>query len=365
MIPALSALKGYFTQRPQRKNAEGAEKSLYPAQCNQIRDNFHRMFRNKMKKIALLSILLLSVIGLSAQGEADKNSSYPSGLILTIRTDKPRYAVGEEVRVTLTWENPTKKKQKLATSPMTGHVLVFNKDTNQEVVYNGMWACGTGSTQVIAARDKFQVDNVLNAFIYPDRDLTKPGRYVVRLNSGSCCRDEPGPSAEFEVVRLDEEALREEREKAANGDKLAVQVLAAHGDASAVPVLGQLVKSSEEQTRRMAYQALLILNTEESMAILGERANAQIPVHERMSLVRSLVEMKPEPKASLIPFMLTLLKDPFVGGTSTTQKPGEKPRTFKLYIFRRNASLILKRFNIDAQVVEEEEVIEPVANKKQ
>lgn len=309
-----------------------------------------------MKHIALILILLTGFAGVSAQSRAN-------GLIFTLRTDRERYALGENVMVSSVWENTSKKKVKIPTSPMIGHVRVFDDESKQEVQYHGIYACGTAGTQTIPAGEKFQVDNILNYFLYPDYDLTKPGRYTVRLDRGSCCTDEAGPQASFEIVRLDEEALKRKREKALGGDETALQILSTHGDESVVPVLGDLVKSPNEKTRQIVYQALLILNTEKSMHILGEAATAKLQVIEKQTLLMSLREMKPLPNPSLIPYLRKLLEDDYVGGYIISQKPGEPPKKYKLYTVRKAAVSVLKRFNIDVQVVEEEEMKENVGGR--
>ncbi len=305
-----------------------------------------------MKQITLIIILLLGGISLSAQETVKKDP-----LQLSVATDKTRYALGETVNYVITWQNISKKKIKMETSPSMGMVSVFDAETGKELRYTGGIACGYSSYRPLAAGEKFEIKGQLNNFIYSNFDLTKPGRYAISLGSSYNGFDPKSErTALFEIVGLDAAALESGREKAVAGDLNALQILAAHGDDKVVNSLAEIIKNGNEETRRTVYQALMMLNTEDSMRILAETATTNLPPLEKSFILSLIYEMKAAPNPSVIPSMRKLLDDNWVNGTMTLQPPNEAPKKYKLYTIRKYAYMILKRFNIEAPTVYEEEV---------
>lgn len=307
-----------------------------------------------MKQIILVLIFLAGGVSAFAQEPIAENSTESkNALQFRIKTDKPRYALGETVGFVMTWQNTSKKDYEMPMSPSMDIVSVFNAETKKELQYKGGIACGEISYKTLAAGEKVEIRSVLNNFIYPNFDLTSPGRYTIKLGSSD---SNSGRDASFEIFRLDETALETEREKAVGGDKNALQILAAHGDDKVVISLAEIIKNGNEETRRTVYQALVMLNTENSMRILAETATTNLPPLEKTAILRSIYEMKAEPNPSVIFYMRKLLDDNWVNGTMTSQAPNESPKTYKLYTIRKYAYLILKRFNIETPTVYEEEV---------
>jgi len=307
-----------------------------------------------MKQIILIFIFLAGCVSVFSQESVTENTTESkNALQFTITTDKTRYALGETVGFVMTWKNTSKKNYEMPMSPSMGIVSVFNAETNYAVPYRGAIACGEISYKTLAVGEKFEIRSELNNFIYPNFELTSPGRYTIKLGSSDSNSER---DASFEIFRLDETGLEAEREKATAGDKKALQILAAHGDDKVVNSLAEIIKNGNEEMRRTVYQALVMLNTENSMRILAETATTNLPPLEKTAILRSILEMKAEPNPSVIFYMRKLLDDNWVNGTMTSQAPNEPPKTYKQYTIRKYAYFILKRFNIEAPTVYEEEV---------
>lgn len=326
-----------------------------------------------MRIIFLSAIFLLCFSFVFAQNKDEKTKG--SDLQFTLSTDKPRYALGETVTVTLTWKNTGKKELKIETSTMMGAVSVFDETEKKVVPYRGMIACGTGGELKIPAGEKFELQNVPNYFLFPNYDLTKPGRYLIKAGLSNESDEEAwkndgtGNSSALtaiEIFRLDASALEAEREKAAAGNKRAIQILAAHRDESLIFSLAELAKSTDEEMRKFVYRALLVINTDNSLRLLAETAaTGKIPGWEKTGILRDLLEMKPLPNPVIIPSLERLLKDDYVGGyTSTVPQAGETPRRYKEYTVRKMAYFILQKLGTEPhpEVILQEEV--PLEDKK-
>ena len=319
-----------------------------------------------MKSLLLALLFILFATSSWAQNQIASESADPSGLSFNLRTDKDRYVLGEPVIVTLSWQNATDKDFEVMTTTMMDAVSVYNEEAKKDLPYRGMIACGSAGFKNIAAQEKFELRNVINDFLFPNFDLTKPGRYQVKSTYSSSDFEKRknfwtgqiSSAATFDIIRLDELSLNREREKAIAGNKLALQILAAHGDEVIVSSLAELIKSSDKETRERVYRTLLILNTENTIRMLAEAATANIPPQEKLSILVSLHDIKPTPNAVVISYMEKLLDDSYVGGYSTTQNEGEAPRKYKQYTVRKWAYFVLKKLNIETQVVYEEEMKE-------
>lgn len=325
-----------------------------------------------MKQIILTTILLTGFISSFAQNQNNLEPAASTGLSFTLLTNKDRYALGERIIVTLTWQNTTNKDFEIRMTPMIDGVSVYDEETKKELPYRGMIICGGGANKNITASEKFELQNAVNDFLYPNFDLTKPGRYTVKSTYSSnniekrknFWTGQLSSTATFEVFRLDEATLNRIREKAVAGDKQALQVLAAHGDEIIIPTLAELIKSKDKDIRETVYQALLIINTDNSIRLLAEATNANIPPQEKLNILRALFEAKPTPNPVVIPYMEKLLTDNYVGAHSTTNNEGEPSRRFKQFTVRKWAYYVLQKLNIETQVVYEEEVKEEAVKDK-
>lgn len=321
-----------------------------------------------MKQIILITILLAGFIISFAQNQINLVAVAPTSLNFTIHTNKDRYALGEKFIVTLIWQNTTNKDFEMSMTSMMDGVSIYDEETKKDLPYGGVIVCGGGVNKNIAASEKLELQNVVNDFLFPKFDLTKLGRYTVKSTYSSnniekrkdFWTGQLTATASFEVYRLDERALNQIREKAAAGDKHTIQVLAAHSDEIIIPSLAELIKNKDKEVRETVYQALLMINNDNSIRLLAEATTSNMPPQEKLRILMALSETKPMPNPVIIPYMEKLLTDNYVGGHSTTNNEGESPRRFKQYTVRKWAYYVLKKLNIEMQVVYEEEVKEEV-----
>lgn len=335
-----------------------------------IRSNQARAKRNKfgflaISKFAIMLNRLFLLLFLTVLVQAAVFAQAGS-LGFTIRTDKERYVLGEPVNVTITWQNVTDKNFEIATHTMMEAVSVFDEAAKKELQYRGVIACGKGGRKKLAAGEKMQLQNVLNHFLFPNYDLNTPGRYSVKSSYSSNNFDKQKDfwtgqvtaSATFEIVKLDEDELNSIRERALEGDKQALQILAAHQDETIVPALAGLIKTSNKELRETIYRALFVINTDVSVRVLPEILASKIPPEEKLIILRSLHDMKPSPNPVIIPYLEKMLSDDYVGGYVGTQKEGEPPKRYKVYTIRKWASFTLKKLGIETNTVFEEEIAE-------
>lgn len=306
-------------------------------------------------------LLLILAISVHMTSLAQEN---PLGF--SIRTDKERYILGETVSVTITWQNITDKDFEIATHTMMEAVTLFDETAKKELQYRGWIACGKGGRQKLVAGGKMQLQNVLNHFLFPNYDLNKPGRYSVTSSYSSNNFDKQKDfwtgqviaSATFEIVRLDDDELNLIRDRALEGDKQALQILAAHHDETIVSALSGLIKTNDKELRETIYRALLMINTDASVRVLAEILASRILPEEKLNILRSLHDMKPSPNPVIIPFLEKMLTDDYIGGYFSTQNEGEPPRRYKVYIIRKWTSFTLKKLGIETNTVYEFEVPE-------
>lgn len=332
------------------------------------------MIEVKHEKIIFIIFLLAGFTNSFAQNQVNSESVTSTDLGFTVHTNKDRYALGEPIIVTLTWQNKTDKDFEMRMTTMMNAVSIYDEETKKDLSYLGFIVCGSGANKIIAAREKFEIQNNVNDFLFPNYELTKPGRYTVRSSYSSnniekrknFWTGKVSAAATFEVFRLDEATLDQIRDKAITGDKLALQILAAHGDEIVIPSLAELAKSKDQTIRERVYRTLLTINTENSIRLLAEMTTANIPPQEKLGIIMSFYYTKPMPNPVVIPYMEKLLTDNYFDFATLTDREGEPPRRFKYYIIRKRAHEVLKKLNIEIPVIYEEEIKEEqVSNKSQ
>jgi HEAT repeat protein len=120
-----------------------------------------------------------------------------------------------------------------------------------------------------------------------------------------------------------------------------------------LPCWIKLTKNDQINVRKLAYQALANMGSDESLRALAEAAVVEPVSMEKVNILFLLKEL---PNPVVIPYLKTMLKDDYVGGFTTTQRDGGKPVRYRVYMVRKWAYVVLKELGVDIPTVYEEEI---------
>lgn len=288
-------------------------------------------------------------------------SGNPDQLVYSIRTDKDHYILGESVVVTFSWQNVTSKDFRIETWLMEP-IEVFYESQAIPIPFKGIISDGTSGYMRLRSGQKFERSYVINNFFGPNYAVDRPGTYILKSTYVSYNHEKRrnfwtgvinAQTISFTVTKLAEQELDEQRTKLRSGDSQAIQIVAAHRDEASIPLLVQLTRNGEITVRKMAYQALANIGTDESIRSLAEAALAEPVPMEKVIILFILRELR---NPVVIPYLKHMLKDEYVGGYVTFQKNGGKPIRYREYTVRKWAYVVLKELGVDIPTVYEEEI---------
>ncbi len=308
-----------------------------------------------MRRLLVWSFLLcLSLPSGVATGSADQ-------LVYSIRTDKDHYILGESVVVTFSWQNITTKDFRIETWLMEP-IEVFYENQEIRIPFKGIISDGTSGYMPLRSGQKFERSYVINNFFGPDYAVDKPGTYILKSTYVSYNHEKRrnfwtgvinAQTVSVTVKRLAEKELAEQRAKLLSADSQAIQIVAAHHDEASIAQLVKLTKGDQINVRKMAYQALANIGSDESIRSLAEAAVGEPVPMEKVNILFLLRELR---NPVVIPSLKTMLKDDYVGGFTTTQRDGGKPVRYRVYMVRKWAYVVLKELGVDIPTVYEEEI---------
>jgi len=285
----------------------------------------------------------------------------PDQLVYSIRTDKEHYILGESVTVTFSWQNLMSKDYRIETWLMEP-IEVYYENQDTPIPFKGIILDGTSGYMPLRSGQKFETSYVINNFFGPNYAVDKPGKYILKSTYVSNNHEKRrnfwtgvinAPTLSFTVARLAEKELAEQRTKILGSDSLAIQIVAAHHDEASVPLLIKLTKNDQISVRKMAYQALANIGSDESIRSLAEAAVGEPLPMEKVNILFMLRELR---NPVVIPSLTSMLKDEYIGGYVTAQGNGMKPVRYRVYMVRKWAYVVLKELGVDIPTVYEEEI---------